>query len=330
MARGKPVRLPESMRIQDAGDPAALYDAFLESHIHVPGPLLSWPRFRWMLTAGTAFRLVESYAATEGGEIVGGYRLVIPLLGNTHTAELDPLFVRPAHRRRGLGTELLAHAAGRARAHGRRLLLAETPVTGPGAAFSSARGGTALIAEARRVLDLRTVNWETLGKLRPPAGGYQVELWAGPAGPELFDDLAVLMAGMNDAPHGEGIEAETYDAERVRDQESTITAGGAGSYSAIARRSSDGAPAGFTRVFVGMDHEGRWGWQADTTVLGPHRGHRLGLLLKVANLLELHEREPGIDRIITWNATSNSYMLDINRAMGFELLDEWNTWQFQL
>jgi hypothetical protein len=65
-------------------------------------------------------------------------------------------------------------------------------------------------------------------------------------------------------------------------------------------------------------------------VLGPHRGHRLGLLLKVANLLRLHEREPRIDRIITWNATSNSHMLDINRAMGFELLDEWNTWQFPL
>lgn len=65
-------------------------------------------------------------------------------------------------------------------------------------------------------------------------------------------------------------------------------------------------------------------------VLREHRGHRLGLLLKLTNLLWLREREPHLERIITWNATSNGPMLAINEAMGFELLDEWNEWRLAL
>ena len=58
-----------------------------------------------------------------------------------------------------------------------------------------------------------------------------------------------------------------------------------------------------------------------------HRGHRLGPLMKIADLLWLHEREPHIDRIITWNATSNAHMPPINEAMGFTLFDEWKQWK---
>lgn len=54
------------------------------------------------------------------------------------------------------------------------------------------------------------------------------------------------------------------------------------------------------------------------------------MVLKVSNLLWFREMEPDVERIITWNATSNAHMLAINEAMGFELIDEWNAWQLDV
>jgi GNAT superfamily N-acetyltransferase len=59
--------------------------------------------------------------------------------------------------------------------------------------------------------------------------------------------------------------------------------------------------------------------QEFTIVLGEHRGHQLGMLLKSTNLLALMQREPQLRRIHTWNADENSHMLAINSTMGFKL-----------
>jgi hypothetical protein len=50
-----------------------------------------------------------------------------------------------------------------------------------------------------------------------------------------------------------------------------------------------------------------------------HRGHRLGLLLKAEMLELLAVREPGLERIATWNAASNLHMIAINEQLGFEV-----------
>ncbi|MCA2225212.1 hypothetical protein [Nonomuraea aurantiaca] len=65
-------------------------------------------------------------------------------------------------------------------------------------------------------------------------------------------------------------------------------------------------------------------------MLREHRGHRLGLLLKIGNLLWLRDREPHIERLITWNAVSNAHMLAINEAMGYELFDEHKEWRLEI
>ncbi|GAA4802098.1 hypothetical protein GCM10023200_44020 [Actinomycetospora chlora] len=51
----------------------------------------------------------------QGGEVTG-FAAVLPLPDGD--VELDGLFVRPAHMRRGIGARLVADAAGRARAAG--------------------------------------------------------------------------------------------------------------------------------------------------------------------------------------------------------------------
>jgi GNAT superfamily N-acetyltransferase len=56
-----------------------------------------------------------------------------------------------------------------------------------------------------------------------------------------------------------------------------------------------------------------------TTVSRPHRGHRLGLLVKTAMLEWLAAAEPKLERIQTGNAADNEHMIAVNDALGFEL-----------
>ena len=68
-------------------------------------------------------------------------------------------------------------------------------------------------------------------------------------------------------------------------------------------------------------------YQDDTLVLGPHRGHALGLRMKLANLVALAETDPSRTRIYTWNADENAHMLAINIALGFEPTAIESAWQ---
>ncbi|QFY07251.1 GNAT family N-acetyltransferase [Nonomuraea phyllanthi] len=307
-----------------------LHDAYVAACADDPGPMVPLARFRHQVATHSPGERVEAWALVEDGVVTGGYGLSLPQLDNTRLGNLFPLVVRPERRGRGLGSALLEHALDRLRHHGRSLLLTETPTTGVGARFASARGLTVSLTEARRTLDLRTADWDKLARMLPAVEGYHLERWTGPAGPELIPDLAALMNGMNDAPRDVDVEDVDFSLDRIRHYEEVVPDRGFTCYTMIARRDSDGAPAGYTRVYLEADRSDGWGHQADTTVLGEHRGHRLGLLLKVANLLWLREHEPHLERIITWNATSNAHMLAINEAMGFQLFDEWNEWRLTL
>ncbi|MFI6498379.1 GNAT family N-acetyltransferase [Nonomuraea typhae] len=324
------MRLPEGMQIQriDLDGPLQhVYDAYRAATAGRPGPAMSFPRFSWMLRRGDSSDRLEAWAAVEDGRVAGAFGLQFPLHDNTHLAEVAEGFVHPDFRRRGAGTALFAHARERTRAEGRRLLVGETDTGGIGAAFIAAMGGEAVLREARRTLDLRKADWAALEGMLPDVPGYYLEGFTGPAPEELLADLATLIGGMNDAPRGGDVEEARYDADRVREFEAGVVPSGQQSYVMIARRASDDAPAGYTRIYLDADHHDGWARQADTTVLAEHRGHRLGLLLKLSNLVWLHESEPQVEQVITWNATSNRHMLAINEAMGFELLDEWFTWQ---
>lgn len=68
----------------------------------------------------------------------------------------------------------------------------------------------------------------------------------------------------------------------------------------------------------------------DTAALREHRGHRLGLLVKLENTLWTRTAEPGLTHLVTWNAESNTHMLAINERMGYRVLDRWRTWQIHL
>ena len=73
-----------------------------------------------------------------------------------------------------------------------------------------------------------------------------------------------------------------------------------------------------------------WGFQELTAVARPHRGHRLGLLLKLAMLDLLAAREPQLTRVITLNTAGNDHMIAINDQLGFGVLDRWPAWELDV
>ena len=62
----------------------------------------------------------------------------------------------------------------------------------------------------------------------------------------------------------------------------------------------------------------QWG----TLVLPEHRGHRLGMAVKVANLEELARLAPERRSVQTMNDEQNPWMVQINKDLGFEIIEE--------
>ncbi|WP_414172544.1 GNAT family N-acetyltransferase [Clavibacter tessellarius] len=96
------------------------------------------------------------------------------------------------------------------------------------------------------------------------------------------------------------------------------------------RARGDGTPRGLhgdRRLPSGRRSDGHeYTYQQDTLVLAEHRGHRLGMLLKVENLLLLAREAPGADRVVTWNADENRPMLAVNEALGFRHVGTSGSW----
>jgi hypothetical protein len=72
------------------------------------------------------------------------------------------------------------------------------------------------------------------------------------------------------------------------------------------------------------------GYQWDTIVSREHRGHRLGLLVKLANLRLLREVSPKTRYLNTWNADDNAPMVAVNDALGYRPVEVTQEWQLEL
>jgi GNAT superfamily N-acetyltransferase len=283
------------------------------------GPWFTDRAFGGWLAVGGYGSPRELWLATEDGSVTGWYELVLPDRENQDRASLD-LTVHPAARRRALGLALLRHAAGRAAENGRRVLDGGARDGSPGEAFAHAAGAKADLTEIQRVLDLGTLEKEKLARLRGSAAraaaGYSLVSWAGPLPEEFTEPMAELYNAMSDAPREAGVAPEVWDAERIRDRESLRPRYGRRDYAVAARHDDSGELAGLTELAVDPDDPG-WGHQMNTVVTRAHRGHRLGLRLKVAMLELLATTEPGLERISTWNGESNEHMVAVNDALGY-------------
>jgi GNAT superfamily N-acetyltransferase len=123
-------------------------------------------------------------------------------------------------------------------------------------------------------------------------------------------------------------EEGVWDAERVREGEQAALAQGRSTVETCAVHVPSGRLVGFTVLIVGVVHPDR-AHQEDTLVLREHRGHRIGMWLKAANLRALASRFD-VRRVTTHNAESNAAMLRVNRAMGFRPVGRTTCWSKRL
>ncbi|MFC9559483.1 GNAT family N-acetyltransferase [Agromyces sp. NPDC056965] len=292
------------------------------------------------------------FGAWDGDMMVGRAGLGWERDPEAATVEFT-LGVLPRHRRRGIGSALLAATEDAARdlrrgtvvgysdhpdAEGDDVPVLHAPDGDAGLAASVAAAGFASVhgyelAQLERVsiLDLadrvgRFRRELTARMARANAGGYRIECWTDRTPGHLVDAYAAARERMAlDVPAGGvTIDEERWDAARVREHESESLEGDA-SLLVAAAVTGTGTIAGYTELELPIGRE--IAYQSDTLVVGAHRGKALGMLVKLANLVRLAETEPARTVVYTWNADENEHMLAINIALGFRRCGLEAVWQ---
>ncbi|MGN6599129.1 MAG: GNAT family N-acetyltransferase [Actinomycetes bacterium] len=289
----------------------------------------------------TAHEDVRAWLWSVDGEPVAMASAYLPLQDNRHLVEVDHLRVTPAWRRRGVGQQVLAFVLEHARQVGRTVVAAQscrdhgsdTPSAGD--LFAGAAGAEPALVEVRRTQHLDELDWSALARLEQEASaasaGYRLVQWVDRAPDDLVAGVATLLGRMvTDAPMGElDLEPEHYDVERVRSEERQAQDRGRLRVAAALVHDRTGVVAGYSDMGISRSRPAV-GYQWETIVLPEHRGHRLGLRLKLANTRALRDASPATRRVHTWNAASNEHMIRINEAVGFRPTQVWTQWQLRL
>ncbi|OYX54574.1 MAG: hypothetical protein B7Y93_05945 [Micrococcales bacterium 32-70-13] len=247
--------------------------------------------------------------------------------------------VLPDARGHGVGEALARHLEGIALSEGKTRAIVYAPSWKSGGiripsptGFGSVPAGT---PEVRLLqgLGYRLEQVERGSRLPLPAAGvdellvatqqtagpdYRVHTWAGATPPEWREGIAHLLTRMStDAPTAGPEEPEDpWTVERLLEDEALEASSPRTPLVAAVEHAPSGRLVGFTEFTVPAEAE-RPVAQEDTIVLREHRGHRLGMLVKAANLVWLEQVSPGHPAIITYNAEENRHMLAVNEALGF-------------
>lgn len=314
----------------DPGDPAAV-NASVEllnaaqriddpdGHPSITELAARWLEFGWDLEPDERYL----YLAAGRDEPVAVLDVQLPTRDNRHLV-WGNLTVHPDHRRLGHGTALVAELIRRAEESGRTTIWLGSAEDDLGArAFLEANGFHYASHDARRRQVLADIDLEAVDRLHAQAAkaaaDYELTRLTPPLPDELLEQLVEVTAAINDAPMGElTFEDEVFDLDRLRAIETARQRRGDRMYRIAARHRETGAIGGHTVVVVNP-LDPMHAWQGDTAVHRDHRGHRLGLLLKIEMMRWLAEVEPQVTEVETWNHADNRYMIDVNEAIGYRL-----------
>jgi GNAT superfamily N-acetyltransferase len=293
-------------------------------------PYDAWPT--WQASRANLGRPRSDVARTllvarAGTAVVGSGLLVRFLEDNRHLAELE-VHVHPDHRRRGHGRALLAALEERAAADRRTTLVgtAYAPPEGESAssAFATAGGYELASLEESKLLDLGTAPaaWPALeADVAAHRGAHRVELFEERVPQRWVDDFCdLLSAFMAMVPRGDlDVEAARWTPARLHETEERIVAMGRAWLVAVAV-APDGRLGGFHELSIGVD-DPRTAEVGGTLVLPEHRGHRLGLAMKLATHRRLLELFPACRSVVTTNAGVNAPMNAVNEALGYRAVE---------
>ncbi|WP_427129738.1 GNAT family N-acetyltransferase [Pseudarthrobacter sp. S9] len=352
----EPLVLPAALDAPDAGDFlefGALCDALV---LQIWGNLdrSETQEARLQFWRDTPYTRLRLFFVRQGGRMVASSIVQFWLQENVRLA-LVRVDVLAEFAGRGFGAALLRHAEALAASEGRTILQSYTehpadfdpedpglirPATGSGGLPAEARGVRFALAAGYRLEQVERFSALEL----PPAAAildelqrdamdiagepYELLHWTDRCPDEYAGQLAVLMSRMStDAPSGGlSYEEETWDVARVRHVEDTWKQAGLDSLVAAARHLPSGELAAYSVLQV-SDAKPWLASQDDTLVAASHRGHRLGMLIKILNLRRLLAGYPAVQRVTTFNAAENDHMLAINIALGFRPAGYDGEWQ---
>ena len=271
--------------------------------------------------------------ARDGARVVAVLEVELPRWDNRHLGSVD-VTVDPVRRRERLGSRLFEAGVEQVRADGRTVVAAGGYDSAATVGFAKSQGLDWASEEVERRQDLLALDQLALDELRADAerasAAYdlvRLPSWTPPAG---LADVVRLTSAINDAPTDDlDVEDEVFSAPRIRAFEVAQLAQGRRMYRLAARERTTGALVGQTLVGVHGELPD-FGEQYDTSVVPEHRGHRLGLRLKLGMLSWLAEREPQLRVVNTWNAATNDHMIAVNDALGYRVVARATVWQRHL
>lgn len=265
------------------------------------------------------------------GRLAGYAALFLPLEDNLDKGMFD-LLVDPSCQRRGIGSALLSDVLDRCRQAGRTDVVTDMKVPiecredHGYRRFAERHGFTYANVEVVRRQQLpvpaeQVDAWSAAAAKRHP--GYTIETYTDADVPaDLVPSLCVLLGQLAaDAPTGAvDWEEEAITPERFADQRAMQAEQGLTVYETVAL-TPDRQVVAQTTLNV-PPAPGRDAFQWGTFVHREHRGHRLGLAVKAANLRAVQRAHPDLRRIETQNAETNDWMVAINELMGFEPVED--------
>ena len=282
-------------------------------------------------------RQMSGLVAKVGGRVVARANLALPAGASECWGAVGVL---PEFRGRGIGSALYDRLEQLAREAGRTTIQNQTTypagVGGEAVPAPTGFGSVPVDLPSTRFLLRAGFSLEQVGRISAlplpvdadvfsahlaeavaAAAGYRTVSWQGRTPEEWVESIALLRTRMStDAPNA-GIElTDVWTAERVRAVDDLWADSPRVALTSIVVDEATGQAVGFTELDVSAETD-RPAEQMDTLVLREHRGHRLGMLLKLANLRELTERFPACKSVETINAEENRPMLDVNDSIGF-------------
>ncbi|NKE09508.1 MULTISPECIES: GNAT family N-acetyltransferase [Kocuria] len=161
----------------------------------------------------------------------------------------------------------------------------------------------------------------------PGAEDYRIHTWMGAAPQNWLDSLAKLHERIpSDSFVPPRLWAEEpWDADRVRRTEALREENGDISLMSVVEHVPSRELVGMTEVVL-PGPDASICFQDETVVLRDHRGRRLGLRLKLANLAALERQTPNVHSIYVWTHSGNIRMNWVNRRLGAQTLGRSAVW----
>lgn len=350
--------IPDSLEGEDAADFIAAVEVGRKVRMATWGTddLAYAPQEKLLEMADPYERQIILVAKVDG-RIVGTVDIALPLADNLELAEFT-LDILPDFQGRGVGRQLLEAAEHLARDEGRRIILIDTNHPGVTLADQSAGqlipgAGLGYVPLNSREVEFARLTGYTLQHIEQfsactlpldsqlvadlqaeaeeaNAGRYRLHHWTDRCPDRWLEAVALLenRAGEGGVPE-EAEDALVFDSELLRETEDVAIAQGRRTVVTAVEEIASGALVGLTTISV-LGLRPDVVFQDDTVVLAEHRGNKLGLLIKLANMERLSEQFPDARVLYTWNAPENRYLLTVNQKLGFTTAGVTGLWQKEL